>query len=296
MTRLPDFEKRKQKHFPMASVRVILNSNQGLVSRQGEFVFEPQFSTNSSMALLRKASQNDIEAAALTQLLLKEADNQNLWENKDLKGKSLEARLKPKNRDESSVDDGPMSQDKLKPGEKKIGDIKYDDLVRLINIRIREEATVGDLPLLNRNQKKSLTKWVWISVCLVVVGFAGYIMYWQTTDYSLQIDKKQLFVRRTVDGVRKKFEMIPSGRGWELCNVEGACGKLVLPLEARYNNYYKFVFLPDGRVYWVNNDMTDPREVRLVNGRWCHETDDSDEPWMSFDDHWSDYDDRNDYR
>jgi len=176
-----------------------------------------------------------------------------------------------------------------------IGEMRYIDLTHLINTKIREQATTGNLPFLNLSQKKTATKWAWFSVGLIIVGFVAYQMYWRTTDYSLHIDKEHLYVSRTINGDSKKYEVTSKPHGWKICLVEGSCGDLLFPLEARYNDNYKFVFLVDGKVYWVRNDMTDPREVRFVDGSWCHDNDDSEDPWMSFDSYWeSNY--RDNYR
>ncbi len=166
--------------------------------------------------------------------------------------------------------------------QKPIGEMRYGDLTHLVDTRIRAGATTGDLPILSVNQKKTLSRLAWISVGLIIVGFVVYQKYWRTTDYSLLIDKEHLYLRRTLDGESIKYEMIPKSNGWHICVVEGSCVKLLVPVEARYNNYYKFVFLVSGQVFWVKNDMTDQREVRFVDGSWSHENDDSDEPWTSF--------------
>lgn len=169
---------------------------------------------------------------------------------------------------------------------KKIGDKTVGEVKSLVRLIVRDEAWAGDLPFLNRARKRSFEKYLWVGI-LVLIG-AG-LIYWNfrsdtDTDYKVQIERDKLFVSRTIAGANKKSEIKLIDNKWHLCKESGeGCLIILTPLEASYWYYdSKFVFLGRGRVFWVTNEKTDPREVKLMDGEWVFRNIDSDEGWTSF--------------
>lgn len=163
-------------------------------------------------------------------------------------------------------------------GEKTVGEIK--NLIRKI---VRDEAWAGDLPFLNRARKRTFEKTLWIGALLLVAVGLIYWNFWRNTEYNLEIGREKLFVSKATDGTYRKHEIKVIDNKWHLCKENGeGCSVVFAPLEARYNDSYKFVFLGRGKAYWVTSDKTDPREVKLMDGSWVFRDIDSDEGWTSF--------------
>ena len=167
--------------------------------------------------------------------------------------------------------------------EKAIGDLKTWQLKHLIRSEIREEAISGNSPWLNRGQKKTLKRWLWAVAIVVIIGLGWYRMYQYDGDYFLSIKHDKLFVQKVFKGILERFEMIQENGKWNVCPIDGSsCGRLLTPLEAKFNDNYKFVFLTDGSVYWVQNNNIDNKQVRLMDGEWAFQDENSDEGWTTF--------------
>lgn len=80
-----------------------------------------------------------------------------------------------------------------------------------------------------------------------------------------------------------KNEMKVIGSRWEMCSLEGRnCSPIFTPFEAIYNDYYKFIFVGKGNVFWVTNEKTNVTPVKLIDGSWSFKND--------YDDDWTDFD------
>ncbi len=89
----------------------------------------------------------------------------------------------------------------------------------------------------------------------------------------------------------EKKEIKVLGDKWQLCSSYDAkeyCSPIFTPFEARYNDYYKFVFVGRGNVFWVKNDKTQIIPVKLIDGSWSFKND--------YDDDWTDFDSLYDYQ
>lgn len=120
---------------------------------------------------------------------------------------------------------------------------------------------------------------------LSIVGVVIYWNWWRNTDYSLHFgSQERLFVTKVTDGDLVKSQIKLVDKKWRLCNEGGeGCSEFLPPLEASYNRNYKFIFTGGGRLYWIKNDRTEPKEVRQIDGAWSYKDADDEDGWVSFD-------------
>jgi hypothetical protein len=169
--------------------------------------------------------------------------------------------------------------------KKKIGELTLGELKNLIQSTIRKEAFFGDLPLLNNNQKRELKKWIWISVLILAIGLLGYRTFWFESGYTVVMDKSSLYLEKTKGWTTEKREIKIVDGKWQLRYDLGEhqiYAPIYTPFEARYNNNYKFIFVGRGNLFWVNNEKTSIRPVKLIEDNWSFKSDLTDE-WIDFD-------------
>lgn len=168
--------------------------------------------------------------------------------------------------------------------QKKIGEMSLGELKNLIQATIRKEALSGDLSLLNNKRKKILEKWIWVSVAILLLSFLAYRTFWFESDYLLEINENKLFVEKKKGWVVEKKEIKVVNNKWHLCslyNGQESCSPIFTPFEAKYNDYYKFVFVGRGNVFLVKNDNSKVNVVKLIDGRWSFKNE--------YDDEWTDF-------
>jgi hypothetical protein len=184
-------------------------------------------------------------------------------------------------------------QRKEKENAQPLSELSVGDVKKIIRDELLKESRVGDLPLLIVGQRKKFTRAV---IGLVVLFLAAFLVYqgiWHEGQYSAEIHREKLFVQRREGLFFVKSEIRPVNKKWQLCSTsEGTsgCSILLTPIEARFGNNKRLVFVSGDKVFWVNHDRTNPVEVRLVDGSWAFKSDMDDPEWIDFESLYDDSD------
>lgn len=168
--------------------------------------------------------------------------------------------------------------------KKAIGDMTFGELKGSIRMVIRQEMTSGDLPFLNESRKKLLTRWILILAGLALCVYVWSSVFHQNTVLSVDPKGDKMMLYKFTESHLDQSEIKLVNNEWNICPVdEGSCTPIIVPLEAEWDKKIKLVFLLNGKVFWIRKNLTDLREVKLIDGSWSHRDEESETGWRSFD-------------
>lgn len=178
---------------------------------------------------------------------------------------------------------------KPEANKERIGDIQLGILKFLIRELVRHEFRWGDLYVLNNKRKQLLIHTILVLFALGVLSGGFYLWVREpTSSFQASVSGEKIKVTRTYNDFSKtRLDLVMRiyDDKWHICpSSEGfaGCEQVFTPFEIPFDNRSKFIFVGNGKVYWVDNDRIGVKALKFQDGEWWYEDENNHDEWTSF--------------